>query len=236
MPALSSYIPVVRVEGEVATPPVRTMVTRVFYSRIALKIAPFLVGIVYLLNSGLLGRLFGLLMTLIIIYVMIAIFLPQLAGLGSMGASLGGSLFRLAGSALQGVTALLDGVLGPNKGQVPVLVFDVQTLDREPPAASPGPATITCPNADCRCANDANAAHCAVCGITFAQRPAERVGRVRYAIRVEGQIVGGEPVVGHHVSIDAYTHRGTLIFVSGRDETTGADIVVKRNADTGTQQ
>jgi hypothetical protein len=236
VPTLSSYIPMVRVEGEVVTPPVRTMVTRVFYSRIALKIAPFLIGIVYLFTSGLVGRLISLLITLAVIYVVILIFVPQLGGLGSLGTSLGGSLLRAAGALVEGFTGLLDGILGPNKGQVPVLVFDVQAVAPVSGPATPGAAGIDCPNPECGSGNDAEAAHCAVCGTALKLPEPDRPGRVRYAIRVEGQIVGGEPVVGHQVTIDAYAHRGTLMFVSGRDETTGADIVVKRNADIGTQQ
>ena len=229
---MTKYLPTVRVEGEIVTQPARTTVTRVFYGRVAIKLVPFILGVLFLLHSGA-GLVSGL-VTIVVLFFLASIFVPQISHLGSPG----GSLFRVVGSLVSAASDILDGVVGPNKGQVPVVILNVQTTSRAAPPSEPDqPTLLRCPNPPCGYDNPGASRHCLSCGTALneMQTNAEVRGPQRFSVRIEGQIVGGEPTVGHRVSIDAFDNRGNLLFIAGRDETTGADIIVKRNADTGQQ-
>jgi hypothetical protein len=228
--SIQKYVPTVRVEGEIVSEPLRTTVTRVFYERAALKVAPFVLALLWLYIAG--GGLVASLLTTVVIFVVATVFFPQIGHLGSLGSG----AFRMVGTLLSGISDTMDGVIGPNKGQVPVLLLDVQSA--APPTVSAAVAERTCPNEACGHVNHALAAHCIACGVIFGDGApiVDHRSPSRNVVRIEGQIVGGEPRLGHRVSIEAFDHKGTLLFLSGIDHTTGAQILVKRNADTGSQQ
>lgn len=231
MADLAKFIPTVQIEGEIVTEPHRTFVTRVFYSRVLMKVAPFALAVFWFLyHPSIIGKVVGL----ALILVLVPIFLPRLSGLGSLG----GGLFRAGGSMISALWQMLDGIVGPNKGQVPVVIFNVQTVDKPGgPTLETSGGTAKCPNASCGHENAADSTFCVSCGTTLQRqsRNGSSNGPRRYAVRIEGQIVGGEPHVGHRVSIHAFNKEGNLLFMSGKDETTGAAILVRRNADTGKQ-
>lgn len=230
---MTKYLPTVHLEGEIVTQPARTTVTRIFYERVALKLSPFIVGALLLMHNGA-GLISGLL-TLVILFVIVSVFVPKIAPIGALG----GGLTRTIGSLLSAGSDILDGVIGPNKGQVPVVILNLQTTHRPTPiTTSKDLVTKPCINSACRYENTSDAQHCLSCGTKLNKVEStsnQGIGPQRFSVRIEGQIVGGEPTIGHHVSIDAFNNRGNLLFIAGRDNTTGADIIVKRNADTGKQ-
>lgn len=82
MADLAKFIPTVQIEGEIVTEPQRTFVTRVFYSRVLMKTAPFALAIFWLLyHPSIIGKIVGL----ALILVLVPIFLPRLSGIGSLG-------------------------------------------------------------------------------------------------------------------------------------------------------
>lgn len=115
-------VPSVRIEGEVVGEPQTSTVTKVFWGRLALKCLP----------GALLGYLFlsgrfpvpGLVLVLVL-FVTASFFIRPLSDIGK--GVLGG-----IGALLKGLGDVLDSLIGPNKGQVPVQVFNLQVMQGEP--------------------------------------------------------------------------------------------------------
>lgn len=57
--------------------------------------------------------------------------------------------------------------------------------------------------------------------------------RKQFQVRIEGQVVSGAVFAHHEVELEGVNHHGTLLFKRGRNKTTNAQIVVRRQAGMG---